>query len=162
MFIVAVVDRNWAIGKNGDLLYRIPADMANFRETTIGKIVVYGRRTLPLLPNGKPLENCENLILSHDCMFSCEGATIIHSIEELEKYPTNELYIIGGASVYQQLFQKCKYAFITHIDNVTLDSDAFFPDISRLDNWKIVSQTPPIQYQGLTYKYVNYANTAVD
>ena len=162
MFIVAVVDRNWAIGKDGDLLYRIPADMINFRETVSGKIVVYGKNTLPLLPEGKPLDFCENLILTHDRMFSCDGATIIHSIAELEKYPTNDLYIIGGASVYQQLYQKCKYALLTYIDNVTLDSDSFFPDLSKLDEWKIISQTPAIKYQGLSYMYVTYVNSAVD
>lgn len=162
MFVVAAVDRNWAIGKNGNLLYRIPADMVNFREITTGKTIVYGRKTLETFPGQKPLKNRENLILTHDADFSCDGATIIHSIAELDDYPSNNLYIIGGASVYQQLFQKCKYALITYIDSVTLDSDAFFPDLSKLENWEILYETSYLYYQGLPYKYVTFVNSAVD
>jgi dihydrofolate reductase len=162
MFIVAAVDRNWAIGKNGNLLYRIPADMVNFREITTGKTIVYGRKTLKTFPGKKPLKNRENLILTHDADFSCDGATIIHDITDLDNYPSNDLYVIGGASIYQQLFQKCKYALITYIDSVTLDSDAFFPDLSQLTNWEILYETSYLHYQGLPYKYVTYVNSAVD
>ena len=157
MFIVVAVDRNWAIGKNGGLLYRIPHDMANFRELTIGKTIVYGRKTLETFPNEKPLEGRTNIILTRDKQFSCEDATIIHSIDELSKYPSRELYIIGGASVYQQLYRKCEYTFVTFIDNVTLDCDAFFPNIVA-EGWERVVDTPVLHYKGLPYQFVTYKN----
>ena len=157
MFIVVAVDRNWAIGKNGGLLYRIPHDMANFRELTIGKTIVYGRKTLETFPHGEPLKGRTNIILTRDEQFSCEGATIIHSTNELKNYPSRNLYVIGGANVYQQLYRKCEYAFVTYIDNVTLGCDAFFPNLEA-EGWERVVETPMLCYQGLPYQFISYRN----
>ena len=157
MFIVVAVDRNWAIGKNGGLLYRIPHDMANFRELTIGKTIVYGRKTLETFPHGRPLKGRTNIILTRDEQFSCEGATIIHSTNELSNYSSRDLYIIGGANVYQQLYRKCEYAFVTYIDNVTLGCDAFFPNLEA-EGWERVVETPMLYYQGLPYQFISYRN----
>ena len=161
MFVVVAVDRNWAIGKNGGLLYRIPHDMANFRELTIGKTIVYGRKTLETFPDKKPLEGRKNIILTHDNSFTYEGATILHSVkelkEELEKTKDRNVYVIGGESIYRQLYNDCQYAFVTHIDNVTLDCDAFFPDIIK-EGWQEVTTTPTLQYKGLPYRFASYKN----
>ena len=162
MFIVVAVDRNWAIGKEGQLLYRIPADRAQFRELTRGKTIVYGRKTLDSFPGGKPLVERTNLILSRDTSFTCPGATIIHSIDELESYSTNELYLVGGAKVYRQLYQTCKYALVTFVDSVTLDCDAFFPNLDEDPAWSELSRTSTFYYQGLPYQFVTYINNAVD
>jgi dihydrofolate reductase len=162
MFLVVAVDRNWAIGKDGKLVYRIPADRAQFRELTKGKTIIYGRKTLASFPESQPLAERTNIILTRDTSFACDGATIIHSIEELESYSTNQLYVIGGAEVYRQLYQKCKYAFVTYIDSVTLDCDAFFPNLDEDPAWIELGRTSRMYYQGLPYQFVTYINQAVD
>ena len=157
MFLVVAVDRNWAIGKNGGLLYRIPHDMANFRELTIGKTVVYGRKTLETFPGKKPLEGRTNVILTRDKNFTCEGATIIHSTRSLKRFSDNEIYVIGGASIYRLLYRRCHYAFVTHIDAETPDCDAFFPNLKK-KGWEEITTTPTLQYEGLPYRFVSYKN----
>ena len=157
MFLVVTVDRNWAIGKNGRLLYNIAPDRAYFQQITAGHTVVYGRKTLETFPNSAPLENRANLILTHDQSFTCDGATIIHSIEELKEFKSDDLYIIGGASVYRQLYKQCHYAFITHIDAETPESDAFFPDL-ELRGWPVITETPTLEYRGIKYRFTTYLN----
>ena len=162
MFLVVTVDRNWAIGKEGKLIYRIPAALANSSELTKGKVVIYGRKTLESLPNGTPLADRKNIILTRNPNFACNGATIIHNIDELENYSTNELYVIGGAEVYRQLYQKCQYAFITFVDSVTLDCDTFFPNLDKEPAWHELGRTSTMYYQGLPYQFSTYVNNAVD
>ena len=100
MNIIAAVDRNWGIGYRGRLLVSIPNDQRHFREETIGKVVVLGRRTLQTFPQGMPLQGRRNIILSRDKGYQVKGATVLHSLEELlrevEKYPPEEVYCIGG------------------------------------------------------------------
>ena len=100
MNIIAAVDKNWAIGKNNELLVRIPMDQKFFRETTTGKVVVMGRKTLESFPNGLPLKNRTNIVLTHNPAYQVKDAIVVHSMEELhrelEKYDTNDVYVIGG------------------------------------------------------------------
>ena len=118
-FIVAV-DRNYAIGKDNDLLYSLKQDMKYFRETTLNKVVVMGDKTLMSFPNSAPLKNRTNIVVSIDPNFSVEGAIVVHSFkelfEELKKYNTDDVFVIGGASIYNQLMDYCKYGYITKID----------------------------------------------
>ena len=106
MNLIAAVDSNWAIGNKGQLLVRIPNDHKMFREETLDKVVVYGRKTLETFPHAKPLDRRTNIILSGNRELRVPGAQVVHSIEELLEacvaYPSNEIYIIGGASVYEQ------------------------------------------------------------
>ena len=91
MNIIVAADKNWGIGKNNQLLVSIPADMKMFREETSGKVVVMGRKTLESFPNGLPLKNRINIVLTRDRNYEAKGAVIVHSIEEalkeVEKYP---------------------------------------------------------------------------
>ena len=107
MNIIAAVDKNWAIGKNNELLVRIPMDQKFFRETTTGKVVVMGRKTLESFPNGLPLKNRTNIVLTHNLAYQVKDAIVVHSMEELhrelEKYDTNDVYVIGGQKIYEQL-----------------------------------------------------------
>ena len=107
MNIIVAVDKNWAIGNREELLVRIPNDHKHFREETTGKTVVLGRKTLQTFPQGLPLKNRTNIILSRDKNFSVKDAAVVHSVEELleelKKYDTRDVYIIGGESVYRQL-----------------------------------------------------------
>ena len=120
MNLIAAVDKNWAIGCKNKLLVSIPADMKFFRETTTGKVVVMGRKTLESFPNGQPLKKRVNIVLTHDKNFKAGDAIIVHSMEELreelKKYPSEDIYVIGGETIYKQLLDDCDVAHITKID----------------------------------------------
>ena len=101
-------DRNWAIGKNNELLVRVPEDMKFFRRMTTGKVVVMGRKTLESFPNHAPLPNRVNVVLTRDRSYQKEGVVLVHDMEELgeelKKYPDGDVFVIGGESIYRQLW----------------------------------------------------------
>ena len=107
MNLIAAVDENWAIGNKGQLLVRIPADHRMFRQETLGKVVVYGRKTLETFPMAQPLDRRTNIVLSANPNYKVNNAVVVHSIEELlselAQYPSEDIYVIGGASIYQML-----------------------------------------------------------
>ncbi|MBO4374874.1 MAG: dihydrofolate reductase [Lachnospiraceae bacterium] len=141
MNLIAAVDRNWAIGFKNQLLAHIPEDQRFFRSMTEGKVVVMGRKTLESLPGGRPLKNRVNIVLSRNKDFQAEGCTVCHSVEELmselEKYPSQEIFVIGGEKIYTELVDMCDRAYITSIDR-EYEADAFFPDLDRKDEWEMV------------------------
>ena len=100
MNIIVAVDENWAIGNKDRLRVSIPNDQKHFREETIGKVVVLGRKTLQTFPQGLPLKNRTNIILSEDKKYKVKDATVVHSLdellEELKKYASEDVYVIGG------------------------------------------------------------------
>ena len=100
MNIIVAVDKNWAIGCNNKLLVSIPSDMKFFRETTTGNVVVMGRKTLESFPNGMPLKNRTNIVLTGNRDYQVKGAIVVHSmeelLEELKKYNSEQIYVIGG------------------------------------------------------------------
>ncbi len=158
MNLVVAVDRNWAIGKGGKLLIHNKYDLEHFKALTIGKTVVYGRKTLETFPGKKPLKERTNLVLTHDQNYVVDGATVIHDLSELENYPSDDIYVIGGASLYDQLFDKCKYAFVTHFEYADPDADAFFPNLAEKKNWEILEETPTVTYDGVKMRFVTYRN----
>lgn len=159
MNIIAAVDRNWAIGKNGRLLVSIPNDQKRFREETIGKVVILGRRTLQTFPQGMPLQGRTNIILSKDKDYRVKGAAVVHSIEELlrelESYPPEDVYCIGGESVYTQLLPYCDTAHITMIDRV-YEADAHFPNLDRNPEWEITADSDEQTYFDIAYTFLKY------
>ena len=159
MNIIAAVDRNWAIGQKGRLLVSIPNDQKHFREETIGKVVVLGRRTLQTFPQGMPLQGRTNIILSKDRSYQVKGATVVHSIEELlrelEKYPTEDVYCIGGESVYVQLLPYCDTAHITRIDHA-YEADAHFPNLDRDSEWEVTADSDEQTYFDIAYTFLKY------
>ena len=134
MNLIAAVDRNWAIGNKGQLLVRIPNDHKMFRQETLDKVVVYGRKTLETFPMAQPLDRRVNIVLSRNPALTVRGATVVHSVEELlkvcDQYPSEDVYIIGGESVYRQLLPYCDTAHITKVD-YAYQADAFFPDLDK-------------------------------
>ena len=112
MNLIVAVDKNWAIGLKGDLLVSIPQDMKFFRETTKGKVVAMGRKTLESFPNGLPLKNSVNIVLTSDKDYNGRGAIVVHTIEdmvkELQKYNEEDIFVIGGETIYRQLLPYCK------------------------------------------------------
>lgn len=159
MNLIAAADKNHAIGKNGGLLYRIPADMKFFRETTTGKTVVMGRKTLESFPGGNPLKNRVNIVLTRNKAYAKDGAVICNDIEslkkELEKYDTNDIFVIGGEEIYKLLLPMCDKAYITRVDGEA-DADAFLPDLDSDEDWEITAQSETVTDNDVNFRFVTY------
>ena len=140
MNLIAAVDRNWAIGYKNELLVRIPEDQKWFRETTTGKAVIMGRKTLESFPNKSPLKNRLNVVITSDMNYSVPGAVVVHSIDEaveaVRDYADDDVYVIGGESIYRQMLPLCSTAHITKVD-YAYQADAHFPDLDKEEGWKI-------------------------
>lgn len=159
MNCIVAVDENWAIGYKNELLVRIPADQKFFRQETTGKVVVLGRKTLETFPQGKPLPNRTNIIVSTKKDYEVKDAIVVHSIEELleelKKYDTNEVYIIGGDSIYKQMLPYCDTAHVTKIDRA-YEADTFFPNLDEMEEWEITADSDEQVYFDITYHFVKY------
>ncbi|MBQ7359130.1 MAG: dihydrofolate reductase [Lachnospiraceae bacterium] len=159
MNLVVAVDENWAIGNKNQLLVRIPNDMKQFRELTTGKVVVLGRKTLETFPQGQPLKNRTNIILTTDPKYQVKDAIVVHSIEELletlKNYDDEDIYIIGGDSVYKQMLPYCNVAHVTRIDHA-YEADRYFPNLDKDPEWVITADSDEQYYFDLTYQFVKY------
>lgn len=161
MNLIAAVDKNWAIGINNQLLVHIPEDMKRFRRMTIGKAVVMGRRTLESFPGGRPLKDRVNIVLSKDRAYQPAGVVVVHNMEELsaelQKYKSEDVFVIGGESIYRQLLEQCDTAYITKID-YAYQADAWFPDLDETEAWQVVEEGGEQTYFDLEYCFVTYQN----
>ncbi len=159
MNIVAAVDKNWAIGNRGELLVSIPRDQKMFRELTTGKVVVLGRKTLDTFPQRQPLPNRTNIILSTDKSYKVKGATVVNSLDdllgELKKYSSEDIFIIGGESVYEQLLPYCDTAHITLID-YEYEADAHIHTFEKDPEWIVTADSDEITYFDLSYSFVRF------
>ena len=163
MNLIAAVDKNWAIGRNNKLLVSSPDDMQFFRETTTGKVVVMGRKTLESFPGKKPLKNRVNIVLTGDRSYQADGAVIVHDMEELheelKKYPSEDIYVIGGESIYKQLLDECDVAHITKID-FAYEADAWFPNLDEKEEWVVTADSEEQTYFDLEYYFYKYEKKA--
>lgn len=162
-FIVAI-DENWNIGYKGGLLERIPADMKQFREKTTGKVIVVGRKTLESFPGVRPLPNRTNIVLTRQEGFTCEGAIVCHSYDELfrelGKYNDDDIFIAGGGEVYSVMIPYCSMGYITKIHKV-YKADTYIPNLDNSGNWEVVSRDGPYHYRDdIYYSYMMYKNIA--
>lgn len=159
MNLIAAVDRNWGIGYKGQLLVSIPNDQKQFRSETIGKVVVLGRKTLETFPGGVPLRGRTNIILSAKQDYSVKDALVVHSLEELleelKAYASEDIYIIGGESVYRQMLPYCDVAHITKIDHV-FQADSHFPDLDAMEDWVVTADSEEQTYFNLEYIFQKY------
>ena len=142
MNLIAAVDKNWAIGRNNKLLVSIPDDMKFFRETTTGKVVVMGRKTLESFPGKKPLKNRVNIVLTGDRSYQADGAVIVHDMEELheelKKYPSEDIYVIDFA----------------------YEADAWFPNLDEKEAWMVTADSEEQTYFDLEYHFYKYEKKA--
>ena len=159
MNLIVAVDKNWAIGLKGDLLVSIPQDMKFFRETTKGKVVAMGRKTLESFPNGLPLKNRVNVVLTSDKNYKVKDAVIVHSVgemvAELKKYKEEDIFVIGGETVYRQLLPYCKKAYITKIDHA-YHADTYFPNLDNDPEWEMTGISDEQTYFDLEYVFTIY------
>lgn len=159
MNLIVAVDKNWAIGLKNQLLVSIPADMKFFRETTTGKVVVMGRKTLESFPGGQPLKKRTNIVLTKDRNFQVKDAIVVHTVEEaleeLKKYDDEDIYVIGGESVYRQLLPYCTVAHVTRIDHA-YEADTYFPNLDEMEDWEVTGVSEEQTYFDLEYEFVRY------
>lgn len=159
MNIIVAADKNWGIGKDNKLLVSIPADMKFFRETTTGNVVVMGRKTLESFPGGLPLKRRTNIVLTRDVNYQVKDAVLVHSVEELleelKKYDSESVYVIGGDSVYRQLLPYCDIAHVTKID-YAYEADSYFPNLDEDPQWEVAASSEEQTYFDLEYTFVKY------
>ena len=158
MNLIVAVDRGWGIGKNGDLLYSIPEDMKFFRTMTAGKTVIMGRATLESLPNGKPLPKRRNIILSRT-LSEVEGAEVCKTPEEvvnlLADTPSEDIFVIGGESVYRDMLPYCDTAYITKIE-AEKEADRHLVNLDEVPEWKISYRSPMKEHEGTYFAFLTY------
>lgn len=156
-------DREWGIGKSNSLMFKIPADMKFFRETTTGNVVVMGSNTLKSFPGGKPLKDRVNIVLYPDGE-DREDCKIVHSLEELfsevKKYDPEKVYVIGGAMMYATLLPYCSEVLVTKVDAVG-GADAFFKDLDKSEDFKLISLSEPVETNGYIIRFATYKNLKV-
>jgi dihydrofolate reductase len=159
MNIIVAVDRNWGIGYQNKLLISIPDDMKFFRTTTTDKVVIMGKNTLLSFPNGKPLKNRVNIVITRDKNFKCEGAVVVNSIEaaveEAKKYNSEDVYVIGGGSIYEQMLDYVDTAYVTYID-YAYQADTRFPNLDEKPEWVIAEESEEQTYFDVEYYFRKY------
>jgi dihydrofolate reductase len=161
MKAIVAVDHNWGIGCNGELLERIPGDMKFFKQTTLGKIVVMGRATFESLPGQEPLKDRINIVLSTTGQFCDKEILICRSLNELfnelEKYPTGDVFVIGGEKVYRELLPYCTEAYVTKIENI-YKADKHFINLDEDERWELIFSGKPQCYKDIQYSFVKFIN----
>ena len=159
MKAILSADRNWGIGNGNKLLVSIPSDMKFFRQTTTGKVVVMGRKTLGSFPNGQPLKNRTNIVLTENPDYRVKDAVIVHSKEELlktlEQYDTEDIYIIGGESIYRMMLPYCDTVLVTKIDRA-FQADTFFPDLDKMEEWEMTEEGEEQTCFDLEFRFTKY------
>ena len=160
MIMIVAADEKWGIGKNGGLLTPLPEDMKFFREKTKDSVVILGRKTLESFPNGKPLKNRVNIVISRQENIPVEGIVKVSSVEEAaeeaKKYKGKNVFVIGGGTIYRQMLKYCDTAYITKIEKTFDDADTFIDNLDELDEWKIVEKSDVKEYNGTKFSFVTY------
>jgi dihydrofolate reductase len=156
-------DREWGIGKDNKLMFSIPADMKFFRQTTTGNVVVMGRNTLNSFPEGKPLKNRVNIVLSTHSE-QREGCIFVNGLGELfaalAPYDDDKIFVIGGMQVYKLLLPYCSEVLVTKVDAVG-GADAFFENLDLNPDFELVSLSEDEITNGFKINFATYKNNKV-
>ena len=156
MNMIVAVDENWAIGNGGDQLVYIPADLKRFQSLTRGHTVILGRKTLATFPGGRPLKGRTNFILSRNPAFAPEGAQVFPDLDSLLAAVRDpDAFVIGGASVYEALLDRCDTVYVTKIHK-TYPADRYFPNLDQNPAWRPTETEEPQTDADVTFHYVTY------
>lgn len=164
MNLIAAVDNKWGISKENKLLANLPSDMKYFKDKTIGKTVIMGRRTFESLPNKKGLSNRTNFVISSNNSYVAPDCYVMNSLDEAlfytKDYPSNEVWLIGGASLYNKLYNRCEYIYITKI-YADLGADTFIHNFDEDKKFTLIEYSDIIEENSLMYQFVVYKNLEV-
>ncbi len=176
MKAIVVADRNWGIGKDGDLLVHLPGDLKYFKKNTLGKTILMGRKTLESLPGGRPLPGRDSIILSRSAAFAAEterkrnswdGAAenpwnrckVISSLETLledEAFCVNEdVMVAGGGEVYRQCLSYCDCALVTKLE-AEFPADCYFENLDESPDWELTWESETQRENGVCYRFTIY------
>ncbi len=167
MILIAAVDRNWSIGRRGELLVRIPLDQKRFQSVTMGGVVIMGRKTFESLPNPGYLPDRKNVVLTKDVTYKCKNAMVVHSVDECVAYiktledagvSPDRIFCIGGGQVYSLLLPYCDRAFITMID-YDYEADTHMPCLDELPDWTLEEESDEMTYFDLEFYFRTYVRT---
>lgn len=160
MKTIVAVDEKWGIGKNNGLLFSIPEDMKFFRETTLNKVVVMGSNTLKSFPGGKPLKNRVNIVLWPDAS-PRDDVVIVKDLfelsKELEKYDTDDVFVIGGAMFYKTMLPYCDTAYVTKV-RADGQAQVFFENLDNLSEWTKDEESALLNNGEYEFSFCTYKN----
>ena len=160
MNMIVAADAKWGIGRDNGLLASLPSDMKYFREHTVGKVVVMGRKTLESLPGKKGLPKRTDIVLSANPDFEAPDCKVVHSeyelFDELSGYDPDDIYLIGGASLYNRFYKYCSRLYITRMEE-DLGADAFIADIDKDEDYILISESEPVTENGVTFRFLVYS-----
>ena len=163
MQAIVAVDKNWGIGKKNDLLFHLPVDMSFFRKTTLNKIIVMGSNTLKSFPGGNPLKNRVNIVLYPDGE-KRDDCIVVNSMEELKvtlsKYPSDDIFIVGGAMFYRTMLPYCDKVYVTKVD-ADGQAEVFYENLDKMPNWHLVECSDAVQDGNFTLNFCIYKNDNV-
>ena len=154
MQAIVCVSENWGIGRDGQLLFHLPADLKRFRALTLGKTVLLGSRTLATFPGGKPLpeRRCIVLTRSEDPI---PGAETVHTVGDALALAGEDAVVIGGASIYMMMLPHCDRVRVTKV-HAAPEADSFFPNLDAHPDWRVESESEPMEEDGFTFRFVDY------
>ena len=176
MIEIVNVSPNWAIGRKGQLLINLPPDMKYFRETTRGKTCIMGSTTLESFPRSAPLKDRKNIVLIDDerkirpeSVAAAEadraaGRTteLIYvrspqaALDAVRDIPKDDVFVIGGASIYRLFLPYCDTCLVTHNDYPSDGADTFYPDLLASGEWKLTNGGKPQTYEGIGFRFCRY------
>ena len=163
MNAIVAADKNWGIGYKNTLLISIPSDMKFFRQTTMNHVVVMGRKTLESFPNGLPLAKRTNIVLTRDQDYKVKGAILVHSeeelLEELKKYEEDDIFVIGGGSVYEMMLPYCNTVYVTKID-FAYQADTYFPNLDEMPEWEMTEESEEQTCFDIEFAFTKYERKA--
>ena len=164
MKFLVTADNNGAIGRGAQPLVTIPAMQQSFLKETQGKVVVMGRKTLEGLPGGQPLGNRVNVVLSENPAYKIKGAVVCHNIDEaleyLKQFSSEDIYVIGGESIYRMMLPYCSKVYVTKIDHA-YQADTYFPNLDQLEDWEMTEVSEEHTCFDLEYVFTIYERKQV-
>ena len=164
MNLIVAVTKDYAIGKDNNLLFHLPKDLEFFKQKTINKVIIMGERTYYSLPK-RPLPKRTTIVLSNNPNFSEEGVIVARSAEELmtivEKFDPEDVYVCGGASVYNLLMDNCSKAYITKIDKI-VPADTYINNLEEKENWRKIYESETIEENGIPFRFETYVNEEME
>lgn len=154
--IIAAMDRNRLIGNRNQLPWHLPADLVHFKQVTMGKPIIMGRKTYESI--GRPLPGRTNIVLTRSRDFDAEGVLVANTLQQALDYvpAVDEVMIIGGSSIYELALPAADRLYLTFVEN-SFEGDAWFPEYDQ-GQWRMVSseQHPADEKNSADYRFVNY------
>ncbi|MGP8214354.1 MAG: dihydrofolate reductase [Bacteroidia bacterium] len=155
--LVAAAAENNVIGKNNALPWRMPADMKFFKNLTMGHTVIMGRKTYESM--GKPLPGRKNIIITRNKKFTAKDCIVLSSFSEISEHckAESEIFVIGGAEIYQQFIHNADKIYLTRIHH-NFTGDSYFPDI-QADEWEQTgfSYFPKDEKNPYPYSFIEFS-----